>query len=400
MNQKHVRNRLKTLLSAALLIGIAHSTSFGDANIYTRTLKSTAWVLSKTSDGTSSGAGVLVDGEKKLIMTNAHVVGDSRNAVIFFPKMKDDRPIVERDHYLDNVKKLGLRGRVITVDRKRDLALIQLEKLPKDATPIEMADQSVLPGEEVQSIGNAGSTEALWVFTSGKVRAVYQKKFRTGAGPHDFKVVETDTPINSGDSGGPVVNSEGKLVAISQAIAKKARLVSYSVDISEVKAFMDSPWKEAPLPVKKVLEDTNLEFTKHDSTGHFKVDIKTSNSKDGKDNATAVFITKDVEYYQRAEVRKIWSLAHVAKKPLAQETLLRLLEQSAQTKMGAWTLEKNSDNETLVIFVVKVDATATHDAVKSTMEYVAKLSSAMKKELAPKKEKEDPRAILSNWLMN
>jgi len=395
MTLSTIQKRLQLILGAILFIGFAHSACLADTSLYSKTLKSTTWVLSKTSDGTSSGAGVLVNREKKLVITNAHVVGDSRNTVIFFPEMKKGRPVFERDHYLDNVKKLGIRGRVIGLDRKRDLALVELEKLPKGAQAIELADESALPGEEVQSIGNAGTTDALWVYTSGKVRAVYQKKFRTGAGQHDFKVVETDVPINSGDSGGPVVNSEGKLVALSQAHATKARLVTYSVDISEIKTFLESPWKSAPLPVKKILEDAELEFTKHEDTGHFQIDIS-----DKDDNETAVFITKDVEYYQRAEVRKIWSLAHVAKKPLAQEKLLKLLTQSAQTKMGAWTIEQNSDNETLVIFCVKVDATATHNAVKSTMEYVAKLSSAMKKELEPAKAKEDPRALLSSWLMD
>ena len=102
--------------------------------------------------GTSSGAGVLIDKDKKLVITNAHVVGDARNTVIFFPDMKNDRPVVERDHYLDNVKQLGIRGRVISLDRKRDLALVQLEKLPNGAKPIELAGDSVTPGEEVQSM--------------------------------------------------------------------------------------------------------------------------------------------------------------------------------------------------------------------------------------------------------
>ena len=385
------------IVQVGILLGICQSVLFADATIYKQTLKSTTWVLSKTSDGTSSGAGVLINKEKKLVISNAHVVGDSRNAVIFFPEMKGERPIFERDHYLDNVKKLGIRGRVIAVDRKRDLALIQLEKIPAGAEAIEMAEQSALPGEDVQSIGNAGSTEALWVFTSGKVRAVYQKQFRTGAGQHDFKVVETDVPINSGDSGGPVVNSEGKLVAISQAIAAKARLISYSVDISEVRTFLDGPWKAAPLPVKKILEDAELKFTKHEDTGHFQVDLQVDKDQS---QETAVFITKDVEYFKRAEVRKIWSLAHVSKQPIASATLLRLLQQSAQTKLGAWTIENNAEGESMVIFCVKLDATATKDTVKSTMQYVAKLSAAMKKELEPSIKKQDSRALLSNWLLD
>jgi hypothetical protein len=76
-------------------------------------------VLTKTAGKTSSGTGVLIDAEKKLVVTNFHVVGEARNAIVFFPAMKDDKPIVTRKHYVDNVKTLGLRGRVMAVDRKR-----------------------------------------------------------------------------------------------------------------------------------------------------------------------------------------------------------------------------------------------------------------------------------------
>ena len=379
---------------AALLLLISGQAALGDAGIYSRTVRSTTWVLAKTSSGTSSGAGVLVDKEKKLVITNAHVVGDSRNTVVFFADMKKDRPVVERDHYLDNVKKLGIRGRVISIDRKRDLAMIELEKLPKGVEPVEMADDSVTPGEDVQSIGNAGTTEALWVFSSGKVRAVYQKKFRTGSGEHDFRVVETDAPINSGDSGGPVVNSKGQLVAITQAISKKARLVSYSVDISEVKEFIAAPWKAAPLPVKQLLENADLAFTKHEDTGHYQVDLGEEEAK------TAVFVTKDIEYFKRADVRKIWSLAHVSKDSLTAAQMGRLLEQSARTKIGSWTLEQNREGESMVIYVVKLDATATHETMKSTMEYVAKLTAAMKKEMAPEAKTETATDTLNKWLQD
>ena len=80
--------------------------------------------------------------------------------------------------------------------------------------------------------------------------------------------------------------------------------------------------------------------------------------------------------------------------------MIRLLEQSARTKIGSWTLERNKDGEYLVIYVVKMDATATHEAMKSTMEYVAKLTAAMKKELAPATQKESSMETLNKWLAN
>lgn len=384
--------RISQFAAMAVVFASLVSTARADVEIYNQTLKSTAWVLAKSGGETSSGTGVLVNAEKRLLVTNYHVVGDARGAVIFFPEMKDDRPVVERKYYLENVKKTGIRGRVLGVDRKRDLALIELNRLPEGVQALPLAEKSIGPGEDVQSIGNAGSSEALWVFTSGTVRSVYQKQFRTGAGEHDFMVVETQSPINSGDSGGPVVNNEGELVAISQAISPKARLVSYSVDISEVKAFLDSDWKAAPLPITEVLESAELKFTKADN-GPLEVSFDQQDSQ-----KQSVFVTEDVEYFEQADVRKIWALAAVLKEAPNTETMMKLLQQSARTKIGAWCIERNDAGDYLVIFVCKIDATATPMALKSTMAYVAKLSSLAKKELSPSAATEAPADVLNSWL--
>jgi serine protease Do len=384
-----------TLLSCLMAAAaVQPQSACADAAIYRQTLNSTTWVITKGSEGTSSGTGVLVDAARKLVVTNAHVVSDARNAVVFFPEIKNDRPVVERSHYLTNVKTLGVRGRVVAVDKKRDLAIIELDKLPEHAVAITMADSSAGPGEAVDSIGNPGATEALWVYTSGTVRTVYLKKFRTGAGEHEFTVVETQSPINSGDSGGPVVNKEGKLVAIAQAVSPKARLVSYCVDISEVKAFIDSPWKPAPLPVEEILKRTELTYTKHDS-GHFQVEFDGSD----KESKQTVFIAKEVEYYERADIRKVWTFAETLTEQPTQEVAMKLLAQSSRTKVGSWAIEQAEDGNYLVMFVVKMDATAAPDAVESTMQYVAKLAVAMKKELNTT-ETASSSETLDDWLGN
>jgi len=382
------------LALCALAAGLsAASPAFADAKIYEQALQSTTWVLTKTAGKTSSGTGVLIDAEKKLVVTNFHVVGEARNAIVFFPAMKDDKPIVTRKHYVDNVKTLGLRGRVMAVDRKRDLALVQLDKLPEGVKAITLAADSPKPGEGVESVGNPGASDALWVYTSGTVRSVYKKQFRTGAGDHDFNVVETQSPINTGDSGGPVVNSAGELVAISQAISPSGRLVSYSVDITEVKAFLTGPWKTAPLPVTDVLTAAELEYTQH-STGHYEVQFEQEDK-----SKQSVFITKELEYYEKADTRKIWALAATLKQAPKLETAMKLLDQSGRTKLGSWAIEQSQNGEFLVIYCAKIDATAAPDALRSTMEYVAKLTTIMKKELAPSDGKAAAASDnLDDWL--
>lgn len=385
---------LRSVVAAGVLccLSLQATNVRADSAAYQAALKSTVWVLAKTAGETSSGTGVLVDVEKKLVITNFHVVGEARAAVIFFPDFKNEKVDVTRKHYLDNVKTLGIRGRVLSVDRKRDLALVELDRLPEGATAIPMAAESCGPGENVESIGNPGTTDALWVYTSGTVRSVYQKTFRTGAGEHDFKVVETQAPINSGDSGGPVLNNKGELIAIAQAIAPNARLVSYSVDITEVKTFMASPWKPAPIPASDLLDKAELKYTSHKS-GHLEVEFEEKDA--GKQS---VFITTEVEYFERADVRKIWTLAATLKQTPNAETMMKLLEQNARTKLGGWMIEKNEKSEFMLLYCVKMDATASPDAVKSTMEYVAKLTRTSKKELLPKEDVQTASQTLDSWL--
>ena len=358
------RLRTSVLLIASLILGTMAATARADVDNYTRGLNSTAWVLAINTDGNVTGTGVLVDKERKLLVTNAHVVGASRNVVIFFRAMKKGEPIVDKQHYLTNAVKLAVKGRVLHVDRQRDLALVQLTKVPSGIQAIPMAEKSTRPGARIDSIGNPGSSEALWVFTTGSVRAVYQKQFSTGSGEHNFKVVETQSPLNTGDSGGPVLNEEGELVGIVQAISKRGNLFSFCVDISEVKTFLESPWKPAPLPITKIMDSTELEYERHDS-GHLQIDValKADNDTDATDasdndepKTQTVFVAKDYEYFDQADVRQIWSLAAASTTQPEPQVLMELLSENTGTKLGAWTLGRDKEGRYLITYVAKLDA--------------------------------------------
>ena len=373
------RKMFPAALAGVMAFTVLATDAYANSAIYQQTLKSTAWVVAKVEGGLSRGSGVLVDKERRLVVTNYHVVLNAREALIFFPYMKGDSVVAERNFYTRNAKKLGIKSRVVAVDQKRDLALIELPALSEDVPAIEFADESASPGETVHSLGNPGSSDVLWAYTSGTVRAVYQKKFRTGVGEHNFKVLETQSPINAGDSGGPVVNSDGKLVGISQAMATRARLVSYCVDVNEIKALLAEDWKPAPRPIAQVLEAAELKFTRR-GNGAYTVNIEADGRK------RDVFVTAESEYFKKVEVRKVWSLAATLKQAPATKLLLTLLGQNSRTKMGAWTIEQDGKGQYLIFFVAKVDATATPDALKSAMEYVARLTMTMEKQLNPPKE--------------
>jgi serine protease Do len=391
-NRTALAHTFSRLIAMTLLWALSSNAS-ADSDNYARTVGSTVWIITSDADSeTSTGTGVLVDAEKRIVLTNAHVVGDSRSAVVFFPDSKKGELEVKRQHYLDNVIKLAQPGKVVAVDRRRDLALIQIPKIPEGVKAIEIAEASAKPGSSVDVIGNPGGSDVLWVYTSGTVRSVYDKKFKSNHGEHEFRVVEIQSPIKPGDSGGPIVNTEGKLVAIAQSFSQQNTLVSYCVDLTEVKALIDSAWKQAPLPSKKLLEDAGIEHTAN-ATGHYQVEQKLAGDK-----TQTVFVAKDTEYYQRADVRKIWSLVSVTKEAPSNDVMMRLLRQSSVTKIGAWAIEKNSNGEHMLIYVSKLDATAPDEALTGTIEYVARIAKAMSDELTPKKDEKSASETLASWL--
>lgn len=367
------------------------SAAQADTSSYQKTLQSTAWVITSNADNeTSTGTGVYVDDEKKLLLTNAHVVGDSRKAVIFFPTQDGGKLAVRRKHYLNNILKLGIQGDVVAVDRRRDLALIQLPKVPPQVRPIELSEQSTDPGSKVGLVGNPGDSEILWVYTSGTVRSVYQKKFKSTHGEHDFMAVETQSPIKPGDSGGPIVDESGKLVALAQSFSPQSELVSFCVDVTEIQQMLKSPWKSAPLATKILLDEAGMTYTKHTS-GHYQIDRSVGAS------TQAVFVANNTEYHDRATVRRIWSTVQTTPEAPDAALLMRLLRQNTATKLGSWAVEKTSSGY-VTFYVAKLDATASDEALESTIDYVARLAAAMAKDLTPTEQQQNAEATLAAWL--
>jgi S1-C subfamily serine protease len=224
----------------------ADKVTLSGKDIYQRTLKSTVWVarLVEVSEGRAAlatGTGSLIDVPQRLILTNFHVVGSEKEVRVFFPQFdKQGKLIAAKDHYMRQLREQpGLVGKVIYTDRKRDLALIKVDKLPTATAAIPMAREGVGPGDNVHSIGNPGASDALWAYTPGAVKAVYKKAWavKDHGEIHNFEaqVVETTSPVNPGDSGGPLLNGQGELVAVTQGGVSAQGTISYFIDISEVR---------------------------------------------------------------------------------------------------------------------------------------------------------------------
>ncbi|MBL8891987.1 MAG: trypsin-like peptidase domain-containing protein [Planctomycetaceae bacterium] len=208
----------------------AESKAHANEDVYAKAVRSTVLVITSSA----SGSGVLVDQERRWIVTNEHVIEGHEDVNVYFPAENHGLIESELNYYQANRSQLEIPGKVIALCKRRDLALVELERLPADIPAIPFG-KSAKPGQLLHSIGNPSASDALWVYTNGYVRANY---FKSVNGCR-MQVVETSSPINPGDSGGPILNSEGQLVGISQSFHKEGRLVSNGVDISEVIWFVN-----------------------------------------------------------------------------------------------------------------------------------------------------------------
>ena len=122
----------------------------------------------------------------------------------------------------------------------RDLALIRLrQRPPQRVVALKLAEQEPLPAQRVHSVGNPGASGALWIYSSGLIRQVYRKEWRYVDGPARVaRVIEMQSPINPGHSGGPVVNDSGELVGVVSGKRTEAALMSWCIAGAEVKAYL------------------------------------------------------------------------------------------------------------------------------------------------------------------
>jgi serine protease Do len=159
----------------------------------------------------SLASGVIVD-PSGYIVTNAHVVAGAKRIEVVLPGSAAD---VSPIRSVADARGRAVDARVIGVARDVDLALLQVDATGLPALP--MADYDALrQGDLVFAFG---SPEGLRnSVTMGVVSAVA----RQPDADHPMVYIQTDAPINHGNSGGPLVNANGELVGINTFILSES----------------------------------------------------------------------------------------------------------------------------------------------------------------------------------
>lgn len=160
---------------------------------------------------TSLGSGIIISPDG-YIVTNAHVVQRAQIITITFP----DKSTCE--------------AHVVSLDSSNDLAIIKVPPRGVRAWPYLPLGRSddIMVGETVIAIGNPlGLANTL---STGVISALNRTLTFSG-GVKYSGLIQTDAPINHGNSGGPLLNIKGELIGINTAIRPDAQNIGFAIPI-------------------------------------------------------------------------------------------------------------------------------------------------------------------------
>jgi S1-C subfamily serine protease/HEAT repeat protein len=209
--------------------------------LYRRLVKSCVFVRAKEG----WGSGSLIHKQRKLILTNYHVVEGINEVFVSFPRYDNAGEIIVDGKVYERAyrDKELIRGKVLKRVEEKDLALVELDTIPEGIPALKLAPRRASVGQDVHSVGNAGASQARWQYTPGKVKQRSHKNWPAIGGSgriltFDADILETDSLTNEGDSGGPLVNDALQLVGVTQGASIRARGLSIFIDVSEVKQLL------------------------------------------------------------------------------------------------------------------------------------------------------------------
>ncbi len=159
------------------------------------------------------GSGTIID-EEGLILTNNHVVGGAEKISVTLW----NNQVVE--------------GTIVGLCQVHDIAVVRVKA--KDLLAMELGDSDKLRvGQRVYAIGNPFGLAGGPSVTSGVISAL-NRTIESERGLIE-NLVQTDASINPGNSGGPLLDIDGRVIAISTAIIPFAQGIGFAIPINSAK---------------------------------------------------------------------------------------------------------------------------------------------------------------------
>jgi len=206
------------LLALCLSCSIAEAKELSPREIYEQASPAVVMVMGHPDSGKggSGGTGSIIQADG-LVLTNAHVVIEE----------KTGKPYPRLSVFLKPARVSGdskadlsrmVRARVVAYSSPLDLALLKLDGVAGPLPTIDLSDSDrTRIGDRVVAIGHP-EQGGLWTLTTGVISAEVDN-FNGVTGKHVF---QTETGLNRGNSGGPLVDGEGHMIGVNTAIARVA----------------------------------------------------------------------------------------------------------------------------------------------------------------------------------
>jgi len=186
--------------------------------IYERTSPAVVMIIGYSNSGQrgSGGTGSIIQ-QNGLILTNAHVVIEEQTGKPY-PRLTI---YLKPDHVTGDPKvdlSRGGKARVVAFSQPLDLALLEVEGIPGPFPVLGLDDSDRAEiGDRVVAIGHP-EQGGLWTLTTGTISAEFEN-FNATKGKSVF---QTETGLNRGNSGGPLLDTHGRMIGVNTAIARVA----------------------------------------------------------------------------------------------------------------------------------------------------------------------------------
>ncbi len=215
-----VRNpvRLLWVLFLSLLLALpAYASGFPAEAVYSRYGPSVVaiWASGGKTQG-AIGAGSLIS-KDGLIVTNSHVISVSSTGKLY-PQIS---VFFKPERLTGDVKRdlsKGYTAKVLAVSKDLDIAVLKVDYTPSGLNLICLSSPAnVRIGQEVVAIGHP-EQGGFWSLTYGRISG----EFSDFGGTRGKHMYQTDTSVNRGNSGGPLLDGRGCLVGINTSIARRS----------------------------------------------------------------------------------------------------------------------------------------------------------------------------------
>jgi len=178
----------------------AVATTLTATEVYDKDSHGVVTIKARSATETDLGSGIVIN-DKGLILTNDHVIEGARAITV----SAGGSTSVTRS------------ATIVGEEANEDLALIQVNPAGLDLKPLSfVSSSSVEVGAQVYAIGNPYGLEK--TFTHGIVSAL-GREIHAPDGAAIAGAIQTDTALNPGNSGGPLLDEEGEVVGVNSQIA-------------------------------------------------------------------------------------------------------------------------------------------------------------------------------------